>query len=193
MEIKIACKGAATLPVESLTEFQGELKSLSEENYEKLRAEIKDQGFSFPIAVWKSEGKNYIIDGHQRFRTVKKMVADEGWSCPELPVVLVDANDYQQAKHKLLAALSQYGRVEPDGLYQYITEANLDPMMLETIEIRDFSLPKFAESYFDVKLSGDNAEAEQPSAGSKEISEEDLGEFKHSCPKCGFRFNDPSE
>lgn len=188
MQIKIACKAAMNLPVESLVEFQNELKTLSKENYEKLRAEIKDQGFSFPVAVWQNDGKNFILDGHQRIRTLKKMITDEGFTCPEVPVALVDAVDYKQAKHKLLAAMSQYGRVEPDGLYLYITESGIDPLELKTIEIRDFNLQDFAKSYFDVKLSEDGLNEKQ-SQGSKEITEEDLGEFDHSCPRCSFKFN----
>ena len=48
-------------------EFQGELKTLSKEAYQKLRKEIVDLGFVSPVHVWKGEdGKPRILDGHQK-------------------------------------------------------------------------------------------------------------------------------
>ncbi len=80
-QIKIAVRGAGTLPLDEFTEFQGELKSLSKLAYESLKNEIIENGFSFTIHIWINDGKNYILDGHQRLRTVKKMVK-EGCECP---------------------------------------------------------------------------------------------------------------
>jgi hypothetical protein len=44
-EIRITCQGADRLPIESLETFQGNLKSLSEKEYKKLRASI---GYGIP-------------------------------------------------------------------------------------------------------------------------------------------------
>lgn len=53
--IKISCSTKDYLPLDTLVEFQGDLKSLSEENYQKLKSEILQTGFAFPIYVWKSK------------------------------------------------------------------------------------------------------------------------------------------
>lgn len=119
--LKIACQGAGALSIDLIQPLQGDLKSLSKENYERLRAEIERDGFSFPFAVWENpaDGGLYILDGHQRRETLVRMRKD-GWEIPEVPIVFVEADDIKQAKHKLLAAASQYGKVESDGLLEFI-------------------------------------------------------------------------
>lgn len=65
MQLEIKCKGATELPIESLLDFQGDLKTLSEESYAKFKSELLELGFSEPISIWVSpEGKNYILNGH---------------------------------------------------------------------------------------------------------------------------------
>lgn len=71
--INIACITRDALPLDDLVPFQGSLKSLSKEDFAKLRREIVDTGFAFPIFVWQNEGSNFIIGGHQRVRTLLEM------------------------------------------------------------------------------------------------------------------------
>ena len=56
-KIRITCRGAATARLEDLHPLQGDLKTLSEEKYRKLRKTLLKHGFSFPFFVWKNEGK----------------------------------------------------------------------------------------------------------------------------------------
>lgn len=59
--VRISCSVKDHLPMEEMVEFQGDLKILMEENYEKLKKSILDTGFAFPIYLWKGDdGKNYI-------------------------------------------------------------------------------------------------------------------------------------
>ena len=51
-KIRIACEGAATLPLDAFEFFQGDLKKLTPKNAERLRKEILQDGFSEPVAVW---------------------------------------------------------------------------------------------------------------------------------------------
>lgn len=119
--IKVECTGAGELALSLLTPMQGELKTLSDENYEKLKKEILVDGFSYPIAVWenKDDGIIYILDGHQRYHVLEKM-KKEGYQIPQIPVVFVVASDYQQAKRKLLAAASQYGNYNHEGFLKFV-------------------------------------------------------------------------
>ena len=147
--IRIACQGAITLPYSELVPFQGGLKSLSEEDYSKLKTEISERGFSEPISVWQSDGKNFILNGHQRLRTVQQMAA-EGWEVPELPVSLVFASSYKEAKHKLLSLASQYGKVEGEGLYEFIMDAELDPeTVFDSFRFPEITFDDFKTEYFD--------------------------------------------
>jgi hypothetical protein len=146
--IKIKCKGAATLDPAKLLEFQGELKSLTNDDYLRLRKQIVEAGFSEPISVWKSGNKNYILNGHQRLRTVQKMI-EEGWECPPLPISIIEAKNRVEAKKKLLAFTSQYGKVESQGLYEFVMDAQIAPDDLYTnFRLPEIDLPSFTEEFF---------------------------------------------
>lgn len=166
-QIKIACAGATALPLDDIVELQGELKSLSKENYEKLKSEIRENGFSFPINVWRSpENVHYILDGHQRFRTVRRMVEQEGYELGYLPVSYVEAENMAQARHKLLAAASSYGKVETQGLYEFLSTSEISPDELaKSFNFHEVDMPKFIEEHFldsSDPLDVGNVEDEEP-------------------------------
>jgi len=187
--LKIACEGAGLLPYTAITPFQGELKSLSKDNFKKMKAQL-ERGYSFPIAVWRSEGKNYILDGHQRLRTIEKM-AKQGWVIPDLPVTFTEADSYAEAKSKCLAAASQFGVVESQGLYEFIQDAGLDvDELLELTRFPEIDFYNFKQNYFDEIVASESSENIQTSIeGSKELTSDMFENFAHQCPKCGFEFN----
>ena len=90
------------LSIDALTEFQGNLKKLPEKNLNKLINSIKTVGFSAPFFAFKSEGKNYLLDGHQRIKALKKM-QENGDTVPELPVVFIKAKNKTNHLLQLLA------------------------------------------------------------------------------------------
>lgn len=150
LEIRIECEGAATLSISQLHEMQGELKSLSELDYERLKQQILTEGFSFTLHVWREpeQGKYFILDGHQRIRTLRKLIVD-GYFCPDLPVSFVHAESYESAKRKLLGAASQYGKVESQGLYEYLDGMSIDIDYLKKhTNLRDVDYARFDEEYF---------------------------------------------
>lgn len=190
--LKIACTGATTIPYKELIQFQGELKNLSHDDYLKLRGLIENEGFGFPIVVWKADdGKNYIIDGHQRLRVIMKM-AEDGWKIPPLPVSFSSNDDTRQAKARLLAGASHFGRIQDQGLYEYSVEANLDYEQIAAIvSTPEINLDRFRVEFFDD--INQSIEASLSSIeGSKELTSDMFDNFDHQCPKCGFEFNGKS-
>ena len=147
--VKITCEGAELTAISTLCEFQGELKSLSDSNYYKLRKQILELGFSFPFHVWKNDNVNFLLDGHQRLRTLRKMES-EGWTIPLLPINIIYASDRSEAKRKLLAAASQYGKVERQGLYEFMSDAELPFNDLDVnFSFPEIDLVSFHAEYFD--------------------------------------------
>ena len=61
--VQIRCKAAVNLDLDQLTPMQGDLKELSESNFNKLKQSILRHGITFPFFVWQSDGSNYILDG----------------------------------------------------------------------------------------------------------------------------------
>lgn len=132
-KIVVRCEGAAVLSWRDLVPIQGNLKSLSTVNFEKLKNRIVKGGFSFPFFVWRDGGKNYTLDGHQRLN-VLRWLYDNGWEIPELPVCWVEAKDKKEAMRKILECSSQYGKIDDEGLYEFITKAEIS-----TEETGDFN------------------------------------------------------
>lgn len=123
--VRVTCQGAGLLKLGDIKPFQGNLKDLPEENYEKLRDAILKHGFSFPFFIWKDGDKNYCLDGHQRDKVLRRMRKD-GYTIPELPVAYVEAKDEKTAKEKLLLAASVYGKVNVEGLEKFIKSSGID-------------------------------------------------------------------
>ncbi len=123
--IRIACKAAFSLELKDLQELQGDLKSLSKKNYAKLKREILSEGFSAPFFIWQDSHQNYILDGHQRIRVLRQL-EQEGYEIPALPVVPVEAIDLDDAKRKLLAFASQYGEMNSEGLYEFMSKSSIE-------------------------------------------------------------------
>jgi DNA modification methylase len=146
----VTCQAARYLSPQSVEEFQGKLKTLTKENYQRLKNVIVKHGFCEPISVWEySPGKYHILNGHQRIRTVLEMV-QEGWECPDLPVNPVEASDINQARKIVLALASQYGQVDSDGLYEFLqgTDVSTDDMMTD-YHFADLDIPEFITGYLD--------------------------------------------
>jgi hypothetical protein len=123
--IIIQCKSHTTLPIDRLLEFQGNLKRLTQKNREKLIGSICERGFIAPIFVWDDSGDYRLLDGHQRLKTLLWM-REHGWDIPMLPVDIIEADDEQDAKKKLLAITSQYGEFDLDGFIEFTSDIEVD-------------------------------------------------------------------
>lgn len=172
--LRIACEGAGLVELDALVPTQGELKSLSTENYARLRKEIEETGFAFPFHVWRNAGVLNLIGGHQRLRVLKQMKQD-GWHIPLLPAVWVTATDLREAMRRVLQDVSQYGRIENQGLYEFMTENEIPiDELISQYRLPDINYEDFSAEYFkDTNPSGD---------GSGEAGEEGAYSMKVESP-----------
>lgn len=182
--IEITCRGATTAEISDLEPFQGNLKDLSKENFEKLKKEIIELGFSEPISVWENKGKKFILNGHQRVRTLIQMKND-GYKVPKIPINLVDAEDYKKAKKKVLALTSQYGEMTDQGLYEFLEECELDPKEIkEEMRFPEIDFEQFMENFYEEPKHGKADEdeiPEQPDPVCKKGDLWQLGEHRLLC------------
>lgn len=167
-EIQIRCESGATLDFEKIQPFQGELKTLTEEGYQKLRSLILANGITAPILVWKeSTSKIWNLDGHQRQR-VLSVLRKEGFKVPKVPVVYVEAKSRKQAKEILLSNVAQFGKVEQDGLYEFMHDAAIDFAALElSFELPGFNLARFGKAYFEDADGDEDADKKLRSSSGK--------------------------
>ena len=147
--ISIECEAHSVVDIHDLHPLQGKLKELKEEDYEKLKRSILELGFSDPFSVWVDPQTNlkYIHDGHERRLTLLRM-EQEGFTLPQFPASFIQAKDKLEAKKKLLANDSSYGKITQEGLYEFmneegfeLSEADLAPF----VEIEAFENEFFSE------------------------------------------------
>ena len=120
-EIKVKVRSKDVISIALLENLQGNLKTLPDENYQKLKTEILADGFCFTVHLYEDieSGKIYIVDGHQRIECLKRM-RTEGYDIPQIPVAFIDADSLDHAKKLVLAAASQYGQFNQGGAEEFI-------------------------------------------------------------------------
>lgn len=118
-------EGTSLLDYRQIESFQGELKDLSEAEYNKLLESFKKHDFFVPEFIWQHEGHNYCLDGHGRQRVLLKEQIEFENTGYQIPVVLIEADNIKDAKEKLLKITSQYQKITQEGLDAYIAQAEL--------------------------------------------------------------------
>lgn len=148
-EIKIECSGNKTFEYWQLIEMQGNLKTLHRHDYERMKERILELGFSEPISVWMHRGKAHILNGHQRLRTIKEMVENEKYIVKPLPVNLIQAKDWNEAKRKILSLTSQFGKTKAEGLFNFLKDSDITPQeLLSGYKFADLDLVDWVDDYF---------------------------------------------
>ena len=123
--ITVAPKDAQFIDYRKLEPFQGNLKDLSAENYNKLLKSIEDEGFFVPVFVWKHKDINYLLDGHGRKRVLENEKIEFDNTGFEIPCYYIPGEDYKQAKMRLLRITSQFQKITQEGIDEFIAEAEL--------------------------------------------------------------------
>lgn len=109
-------------PIADLLPTQGELKDLTEKNYNKLRNNIKRRGFIDPVSVWEDDkGLKHLLNGHQR----QRVLMQEEWNEP-IPYFNIPAKDIQEAAAIVLELTSQYGTITQEGLDSHVAKYQLN-------------------------------------------------------------------
>lgn len=150
-KIKIRCEGAATIPLEDLHWFQGELKDLPEKEEQELRASLLNNGFIEPFKVWRTGKKNNILDGHQRKYLLTKMADEDITLESDPPVVFVKPRTFSEARKFVLLMTSQYGKITKRGLQIFVDDSKLkiEDLRLEVnipnVKIETLLFPKAPE------------------------------------------------
>jgi site-specific DNA-methyltransferase (adenine-specific) len=163
MKITVNVDGSKLMSLSKIKPFQGDLKKLSDENFQKLRDQIVKTGFNFAPHVWNSPGTVYILDGHQRVHVLKQLLK-AGYSLydtcgaplgDKIPVNVVYAKTLEEAKTMVLQAVSQYGKLDQQGFVDFTEGLELD---LEGFDFPDFTVPELDNATLkgDGDGTGDN-------------------------------------
>jgi hypothetical protein len=130
--IKFNCIGYKSFNLEDFKILQGELKSCSDEDFEKLKKSIISHGVIAPFYAWQDKNNMlWIVDATQRHKMLT-ILKSEGFNIPKIPTVLIEAENKIDAKNKLLIINSSYGKITREGLEQFLTEED-SPINLNSI------------------------------------------------------------
>jgi len=132
------CKDYPLVPVDSLEPLQGNLKDLSEREYNKLKRSLIERGIFLPFFVWR-EG-NALLDGHQRQRVMIR----EGWLM-DVPVHFISAPSLAEAKKDLLRITSQYGKTTQDGWDEFTADMGDWPQLNAQFDALPFVFDSLGE------------------------------------------------
>jgi len=119
--IKINCETKDSLKLAEMIPFQGNLKKRTPQDLAGLKESLTTEGLMMPFAVWKHEGKNYLLDGHGRKEALMQMAinGDAEMISFDWPVVFVEADTEEAARKALLQITSSYGKITKQGVKQF--------------------------------------------------------------------------
>lgn len=118
--IKLKCSAEHTCCLTKMTPFQGNLKVRSKKDLDALYESLVTDGLLMPFALWPSEDKLYILDGHGRYQAmVNAALNDISVLEQEFPYIRIDAETEEDARKALLQIVSTYGRINKDGVVHF--------------------------------------------------------------------------
>tara|TARA_R100000808_G_scaffold12855_1_gene31746 strand:+ start:519 stop:1814 length:1296 start_codon:yes stop_codon:yes gene_type:complete len=163
--LEVTCDPSGKLdrvPLDQIEPFQGDLKSLSETEYGKLKQSMMEKGFVAPVFAWKNGGDKWkLLDGHQRVRILER----EKWEIDDgIPVVEISADNEKDAKEKLLTIVSRYGRVDGQGLYEFVADSGIDLDTWTVPDLPDLDIDAWLDEFIrdPIAPQGDPDEVPEP-------------------------------
>ena len=146
-KIKIACTSGITLSLEEISIYPSKLKKHSQLEIERVVESIVDDGFLFPLAVGKLDGKNYVIDGECTYYALQELKY-RGYEIPEIPVFYVRTNE-KTIKKNILIATSTNHCVTKNSLKQFLDDEKiLKELAFNEGTLIDFYTPNDFDRFF---------------------------------------------
>lgn len=172
-EIEIFCKYDKLVSLENLVSNPKNRNIHNDKQIEVLSKIIKSKGWRHPIIVSKRSG--YIVMGHGRLEAAKLL---------NLENVPVDYQDFKNEaeEYSVMVAdneIARYAEFDRQGFLDDLENLNID---LNEVDFNDFGLIDFNFNQPEAPDYGDRND---------EIDTDNFGnDLEHTCPKCGFEFND---
>lgn len=165
-----------TIDYRDLIELQpNSFKDLSQKNFDKLSNSFNVHGFITPYFVWKDKGKHFILDGHQRSRVLSTLEPNG----LEVPYILIEAKNKQEAAKKLLAIDSRYGKRTAEGEQEFLDIFEIEQGYIEEVAVLEFEFEEAEEEIEAEEDDFDEAPPETPITVLGDLYE--IGEHRLLC------------
>lgn len=149
--ISIKCGGEVNVKLEELNVFQGNLKSITSEQFNKLKQSLIKDGLPIAFHIWiDSKYKKWILDGTHRFKAFMAL-QDEGYFIPPIPCNVVIAKTKKEAAKTVLISNSKYAEMSQESLSDFMIDMELDFNELEFLDIPELDIGDFEINNSDEK------------------------------------------
>jgi hypothetical protein len=185
--IKVTCDTESVLPLYKVVSFQRGIKTRSQKQVDHLVTSILQNGFSYPIFIWKHNDENHCLDGHGRILALL-LLERRGFVIPNIPVVYIEAGSEKEAKLKLIEINNVNGLFSKSELLDFIKGIDIDYSVLKLYDI-DFS---DITGVFDVSYESTFSEEKETGRVEKERGikkEKEVDKIDVICPKCNRAFS----
>lgn len=123
-------------------------KTITDVDKQALKMSIIDNDFISPFTVWESpdDSELYILDGHHKQDALREL-EDVGYNIPEeLPAVFIACDSKEEAAKLVYIFSSQYSKVNPAGIKEFLdmyglTSKDLEGVVSSDIYIEDLASP----------------------------------------------------
>ena len=158
------------IPLEQLTPDPHNAKDHPQWQIEQIKNSVEQFGNLDPIGVWGEN--NLIVEGHGRYEALKELGYQEA-ECIRL--------DWLTEEERKAYALAHNKLTMNSGFIPEALDMNLDA--IGEIDMSQFGF-NTAEIVHGYEQKNNEEESEL------NLDDFDEKEFAHTCPKCGFKFND---
>jgi hypothetical protein len=137
--IHIRCESKNYFQLNELNHFQGNLKSIDEKSFDKLKKSLIKEGLPLGFHVWiDSKKKVWTIDGHHRVLALKAL-QDQGYHIPSLPCSIVDAKSKKEAAKIVMISNSHYAKMSQESISDFMIDFELKLDELDFLEIPELN------------------------------------------------------
>jgi ParB-like chromosome segregation protein Spo0J len=162
--------------ISSLKPYTNNAKLHPEEQIAKIARCIKELGFLDPVAV---DENNEILEGHGRLLAAKLL------GLKTIPTITIP----DLSKDEKIAYRIAHNKLTMDTGWDF----ELLQFELKQIEDLDISLSgfdkiEFSSFYNDEEDKNEDQDEDEDLPSPKEILDDDLKKYKHTCPECGFKW-----
>ena len=168
------------LPITSVIPYEKNPKKHSPAQVEKISKQINAVGWTQPIIVDK---KMCIIAGHGRLLAAKLL------GLKQIPVFIAD----HLTKEQVIAYRIADNKVAESSWDFELLKFDMNDLYDKSF---DMTLTGFGADDFNVFIESLSDKSENKNVsftaktGSKELDSKDFQNFNHTCPKCGFGFDE---
>lgn len=163
-----------TAKVSDLIPYARNSRTHSDEQIAKIASSIKEFGFTNPILT---DGENGIIAGHGRVMAAQKLGLDV--------VPIIELSHLTKAQRRAYIIADNRLALE-SGWDEEMLKVEIEDLEAEgfNLELTGFNVDELSNLYFNGEDITGGAESPE------EFTEVDETEMLHTCPKCGYEFDD---